>query len=53
MKKIIFALAVMASLAISDAVAQTQQIRCFSHRGGRMEHDENTMEAFVASYNAG
>ena len=53
MKKIIFALAVMASLAISDAVAQTQQIRCFSHRGGRMEHDENTMEAFVASYKAG
>ena len=53
MKKIIFALAVMASLAIGDAVAQTQQIRCFSHRGGRMEHDENTMEAFTASYKAG
>lgn len=53
MKKIIFALAVMASLAIGDVVAQTQQIRCFSHRGGRMEHDENTMEAFTASYKAG
>ena len=53
MKKIIFALAVMASLAIGDAVAQTQQIRCCSHRGGRIEHDENTMEAFVASYKAG
>ncbi len=32
---------------------QTQEIRVFSHRGGRMEHDENTMPAFLASYNAG
>lgn len=35
------------------AVAQTQQVRVFSHRGGRMEHDENTMEAFKASHKAG
>ncbi len=53
MKKIIFSLAVMTSLWIGDAVAQTQEIRCFSHRGGRMEHDENTMQAFKASYDAG
>lgn len=33
--------------------AQEQEIRCFSHRGGRMEHDENTLSAFVASYEAG
>lgn len=53
MKKIFLALALVASFTVVDAVAQTQQIRCFSHRGGRMEHDENTMEAFVASYKAG
>lgn len=35
------------------ALAQTQQVRVFSHRGGRMEHDENTMEAFKASHKAG
>lgn len=42
-------------LALSAATmfAQTQQIRVFSHRGGRMEHDENTMEAFHASHKAG
>lgn len=33
--------------------AQNQEIRLFSHRGGRMEHDENTMIAFLASYDAG
>ena len=35
------------------ACAQTQTIRVFSHRGGRMEHDENTMQAFQASAKAG
>lgn len=35
------------------AYSQSQQIRVFSHRGGRMEHDENTMEAFEASHKAG
>ena len=53
MKKIFLALALLASFTVADAVAQSQQIRCFSHRGGRMEHDENTMEAFTASYKAG
>lgn len=33
--------------------AQMQEIRIFSHRGGRLEHDENTMSAFQASYDAG
>ena len=36
-----------------DAAAQDQEIRLFSHRGGRMEHDENTLSAFQASYDAG
>ena len=53
MKKIFYALAVVASLWIGDVAAQTQEIRCFSHRGGRMEHDENTLEAFQASYKSG
>ena len=39
--------------ATLDAAAQEQEIRLFSHRGGRMEHDENTLSAFQASYDAG
>lgn len=39
--------------AVFNVFAQDQEIRCFSHRGGRMEFDENTMSAFQASYNAG
>ena len=39
--------------ATLDAAAQEQEIRLFSHRGGRMEHDENTFSAFQASYDAG
>lgn len=44
---------VLLSAAVCTSFAQTQTIRCFSHRGGRMEHDENTMSAFQASYDAG
>lgn len=33
--------------------AQTQTIRAFSHRGGRMERDENTLVAFQESWDAG
>lgn len=33
--------------------AQEQTVRVFSHRGGRMEFDENTLSAFQASYDAG
>ncbi|WP_455963516.1 glycerophosphodiester phosphodiesterase [Bacteroides bouchesdurhonensis] len=36
-----------------ELFGQTQEIRLFSHRGGRMENDENTLEAFKASYDAG
>lgn len=39
--------------SVSGVLAQDQEIRVFSHRGGRMEHDENTMQAFQASYDAG
>lgn len=41
-------------LACSVGVmAQEQEIRVFSHRGGRMEFDENTLSAFQASADAG
>ena len=33
--------------------AQTQTVRAFSHRGGRLEYDENTLSAFEASRDAG
>jgi glycerophosphoryl diester phosphodiesterase len=39
-------------LAVS-AFAQTQTIRAFSHRGGRLERDENTAKAFQDSWDAG
>ncbi len=51
MKKIIaitFALCLAAG-----AFAQTQTIRAFSHRGGRLERDENTAIAFQDSWDAG
>lgn len=47
MKRSIFAVAL--AMAGISAFAQAPQIRVFSHRGGRMENDENTMQAFVAS----
>lgn len=37
----------------SQLWAQTQTIRAFSHRGGRMERDENTLVAFQESWDAG
>lgn len=43
----------VALLSASATFAQDQEIRVFSHRGGRMEFDENTMAAFQASYDAG
>ena len=47
MKKIFKTLVLAASMAASfTAYAQDQEIRLFSHRGGRLEHDENTMYAF-------
>jgi glycerophosphoryl diester phosphodiesterase len=50
MKKILFFVLMLVS-AVS--YAQNQEIRLFSHRGGRLEFDENTMSAFQASYDAG
>ena len=51
MKKYLFTL-IWALMAVS-AFAQEQQVRFFSHRGGRMEFDENTIPAFESSYKAG
>jgi glycerophosphoryl diester phosphodiesterase len=51
MKK--FALVLAAFAMAATALAQDQQVRFFSHRGGRMEYDENTISAFEASYKAG
>ncbi len=42
-----------ALIMAATAIAQDQQVRFFSHRGGRMEFDENTIPAFEASYKAG
>lgn len=33
--------------------AQSQTIRAFSHRGGRLERDENTLKAFQESWDGG
>ena len=40
-------------LLCASAIAQDQEVRFFSHRGGRMEYDENTLSAFEASYQKG
>lgn len=54
MKKLFKLLVCVVAVASSaTTLAQTQEIRVFSHRGGRMEFDENTMSAFQASYDAG
>ncbi len=45
---------ILAGLALAAAAfSQEQTVRFFSHRGGRMEYDENTISAFEASYKAG
>ena len=51
MKKIL-AIAFALCLA-AGAYAQTQTVRAFSHRGGRLERDENTAIAFQESWDAG
>ena len=43
MKKYLFVLT--AALLAASAFAQNQQVRFFSHRGGRMEYEENTISA--------
>ena len=47
------ALLVLALALSVAAFAQSQTVRAFSHRGGRMEFDENTLSAFEASRDAG
>ena len=45
---------ILCALCLSaGAYAQTQTIRAFSHRGGRLERDENTAGAFQDSWDAG
>lgn len=51
MKK--FVIAALAVALSASAFAQTQTIRAFSHRGGRMERDENTLIAFQESWDKG
>lgn len=51
MKKI---LTIILALSLAaGAYAQTQTIRAFSHRGGRLERDENTAIAFQDSWDIG
>ena len=38
---------------IYSVIAQSQEVRMFAHRGGRMETDENTLQAFEYSYQLG
>lgn len=45
-------IATAAALSIG-ASAQSQTVRAFSHRGGRLENDENTLSAFQISYDMG
>ena len=51
MKRLIITLFALALAA--GAFAQTQTVRAFSHRGGRLERDENTAIAFQESWDAG
>ena len=51
MKK--FVTIILALCLAAGAFAQSQTIRAFSHRGGRMERDENTIKAFQDSWDAG
>ena len=50
MKKILLFVLMLVSVV---SYSQNHEIRLFSHRGGRLEFDENTMSAFKASFDAG
>ena len=52
MKKILLSIALIFAAAVTVG-AQNQVVRAFSHRGGRMEYDENTLSAFEASRDMG
>ncbi len=45
MKRILFLCLAALSLVGMDAFAQYQTVRAFSHRGGRLENDENDYHA--------
>lgn len=51
MKRIL--VSIFALCLAAGAFAQTQTVRAFSHRGGRLERDENTAIAFQESWDAG
>ncbi len=53
MKRILFLCLAALSLVGTDAFAQYQTVRAFSHRGGRLENDENTLSAFQKSHEIG
>lgn len=53
MKKLTMFIIAVSAIAFYSFSANAQEVRFFSHRGGRMEFDENTMQAFEASYKAG
>ena len=54
MKRAFVSVAVAAALlGCGQAFAQNQTVRAFSHRGGRMENDENTIQAFQKSHEIG
>ena len=53
MKTIRLIAAILFAAVAAEVSAQDQEIRAYSHRGGRFEYDENTISAFQASYDAG
>jgi glycerophosphoryl diester phosphodiesterase len=53
MKLINILIATFGLMISSNILAQTQETRVIAHRGGRMEHEENTLQAFAASNKAG
>ena len=54
MKKIIYILSAALFIGCCSApVEQTAEVQVIGHRGGRYEVDENTLSAFVDSYNNG
>ena len=46
-------ISLLALAGVAEVAAQEQVIQLFAHRGSRFEYDENTLEAFAASYAAG
>ncbi len=53
MKRRILTTCMAGLLLATGLMAQTQTIRAFSHRGGRLERDENTLIAFQESWDGG